>query len=810
NTLRPIAFIGGLALLVLFLSWIFGAIPPNSASENATPNAFGTSDGEQNTNGEATAPRITSTPTGESTAIPTSTPTLAASPTPVSYIVQDGDTCLAISAFFNISVQSLIQTNALDSQCTIFPRDVLFIPQPTPTPGPTLNATEQYFADCEKVVYTVQEGDTLSIISANYQVPMDAIRRWNNLSVDTVFERLPLTIPLCERNTPPTGGSLSSLPSIRLIPNVTFDLAVPFPESSSLTLYQQQLDGPLTEDAVRQMANQMGLNGEITSSPGEGGDTIYTVTDGDLQMIFFGFPSQFSYFLNTPPATGDPLPFDPRVAFAEDFLNAHGLLIFPYRAEPSPTDPNGVRFVQLLDGVPLNYGIGENPGLMEWITVSVDPAGLIHSLFHSRHTFQPVGDTPLLTAEQAWERLAQPNAESRARYAILAAPMTWTRSAPEHTETVTGYLDNENNGATFYADDGRVLTLPDLPADMPLYPILEIQGIVTEDTLDWSAITLSGGTYRSSLSCGGGGGGGGGFYENANFGGGNFGFVTLDPLAPSNPPGTYVSPIQPGDAVEGVQGTLYIIHRLYTDGKEANEYNFWFAGDETTPGWTAFLEGDALAGTESLQNLPIKVWGTVTRLDANGLPILAVDRYEEAYPGMRIQAWLGTQQIVPLGGQQVVLYTTQAGAQYVLQHSIQYGADASLVGTPGDTVIIEGYLLPESSFGGYLVLNELSAGMDNNRTDLSDYIITSSLIDIQDDSNGYVDPATTLTGHVTIENIELMYTAISLDRCTPDFANNPDFASWLYVQPIWRFTGHFDDGRSFEVQVQALPDEYLR
>jgi hypothetical protein len=31
----------------------------------------------------------------------------------------------------------------------------------------------------------------------------------------------------------------------------------------------------------------------------------------------------------------------------------------------------------------------------------------------------------------------------------------------------------------------------------------------------------------------------------------------------------------------------------------------------------------------------------------------------------------------------------------------------------------------------------------------------------------------------------------------------------LYVQPMWVFTGHFDDGRRFIIQVQALPSEYL-
>jgi hypothetical protein len=32
----------------------------------------------------------------------------------------------------------------------------------------------------------------------------------------------------------------------------------------------------------------------------------------------------------------------------------------------------------------------------------------------------------------------------------------------------------------------------------------------------------------------------------------------------------------------------------------------------------------------------------------------------------------------------------------------------------------------------------------------------------------------------------------------------------LYVQPMWVFNGHFDDGRRVIIQVQALPDEYLK
>jgi hypothetical protein len=31
----------------------------------------------------------------------------------------------------------------------------------------------------------------------------------------------------------------------------------------------------------------------------------------------------------------------------------------------------------------------------------------------------------------------------------------------------------------------------------------------------------------------------------------------------------------------------------------------------------------------------------------------------------------------------------------------------------------------------------------------------------------------------------------------------------LYLQPVWRFYGHYDNGGEFEVIVQALKQEYL-
>lgn len=283
--------------------------------------------------------------------------------------------------------------------------------------------------------------------------------------------------------------------------------------------------------------------------------------------------------------------------------------------------------------------------------------------------------------------------------------------------------------------------------------------------------------------------------------------ILLDSLTP--PPSTeYVSPIQPGDPIEGTQGTFYIIRRVSADGTGTNQYNFWYMGDENNPGWSATLEGEALAGTERLQNLPIHIWGAVSRLDEYGNPIIAVDRYEEAYPGTQIQAWIVTQQVITLEGQEVILLTAQDGSLFVANQSILLGADGGMMGTEGEALLIEGYLIPDKTFGGYPVINELMGSTANGVTSLEDYIIRSALIDVQDAS--MTNPAATLTGHITIENIELMYTAVTLTRCSPDFINNPEYAPFLYAQPIWRFTGHFEDGRLFEIQIQALPDEYLR
>jgi len=176
------------------------------------------------------------------TAVPTATETPTASPTateiytltplpsataqpPFEYTVAAGDTCGGIAFTFGISVQSIIIMNNLDAACTTLRiGQVLQVPYPTPTPLPlptnTLEPADATKAACATASYTVQENDTLSSISANYNVSMAAIREYNGLPTDAVYLDQTLLIPLCARAPTPGPTPTSTPPPPYPAPNL--------------------------------------------------------------------------------------------------------------------------------------------------------------------------------------------------------------------------------------------------------------------------------------------------------------------------------------------------------------------------------------------------------------------------------------------------------------------------------------------------------------------------------------------------------------------------------------------------------------
>jgi hypothetical protein len=56
----------------------------------------------------------------------------------------------------------------------------------------------------------------------------------------------------------------------------------------------------------------------------------------------------------------------------------------------------------------------------------------------------------------------------------------------------------------------------------------------------------------------------------------------------------------------------------------------------------------------------------------------------------------------------------------------------------------------------------------------------------------------------TIEQVELVYYTHDPRYKLPDQSGEPS-----YIQPMWRFYGHYSTGDEFEILVQALQKEYL-
>jgi LysM repeat protein len=213
-TLSLPAALGALALILLIgAASVYFSLRAGITGQTITdPTAEGTA-----------TETATITPTITETLPPTARPSETPIP-PFDYTVRAGDTCGGIAVTFGVSVNSIVILNNLPATCIISEGQLLKIPYPTPTPAPpptdVPNEATQTAQACEKVPYTVQENDTLSSISFNYNVPQDAIKFYNGLSTDSVFIGQSLLIPLCERFATPGPTPTATLPPPYQAPNL--------------------------------------------------------------------------------------------------------------------------------------------------------------------------------------------------------------------------------------------------------------------------------------------------------------------------------------------------------------------------------------------------------------------------------------------------------------------------------------------------------------------------------------------------------------------------------------------------------------
>lgn len=140
---------------------------------------------------------------GNSVSIPqtSSTPTTSGTPSPTNemYTVAPGDSCSAIAAALEVTVEALREANPpINVDCTnLQPGDQLNVPgaaaQPTPEPGETPSA-EPTQSGGSGETYTVQSGDTCVDIAASFDVDVEELIALNGLdasctlSIDQVLQ----------------------------------------------------------------------------------------------------------------------------------------------------------------------------------------------------------------------------------------------------------------------------------------------------------------------------------------------------------------------------------------------------------------------------------------------------------------------------------------------------------------------------------------------------------------------------------------------------------------------------------------------
>ena len=190
---------------------------------------------------------LTGTPAATWTALP-----------PFEHSIASGDTCIGLAAVYDVSVPSILNANPGLNCNVLVVGNIVFVPQPTPTASPmptgTLSPADATREACPTIDYTVEANDTLSRVADLYDVSMEAIKEFNGMVTEIVYEGQVLIVPLCRRlPTPgptPTATSPPPYPSANLL--LPLDGA-PFSLADDTVILQWASVGQLRDNELYQV-----------------------------------------------------------------------------------------------------------------------------------------------------------------------------------------------------------------------------------------------------------------------------------------------------------------------------------------------------------------------------------------------------------------------------------------------------------------------------------------------------------------------------------------------------------------------------
>ena len=383
--------------------------------------------------------------------------------------------------------------------------------------------------------------------------------------------------------------------------------------------------------------------------------------------------------------------------------------------------------------------------------------------------------------------------ENGARYLAVEG---WEVS-PMPDETLFGEFKTANQQTFFVDEDNQQWEIHDLPDNTPVDTWVIVRGVrdnAQTNLFIWNIIQVE--PVETATPQGSGGGGGGG---------GPMEFSPEGGATPEPTPEPLPMPYAVGEQIDGLVGTLTMQRIVKSDGSKVTEaYLGGYLPDDPERYQTYQLLDEDLSALESLNLLHLRVWGRFT-LTENGLAAIQLEKAEKAFPEEAVQAWLGHQQLIELGGRTVLQFTDSInGQQYILSRSLTMPVEYLSDPFNGAQCIIEG-VLSQDTYEGMPMIVEFTGSIAVGATDLSGYTVQSNQIYDQPEM-----PTTfteQVTNNINIDSVELVYFAYDLTQGGGGLAISE--SPVRFVQPVWRFSGTMADGQIIEILVQAVTDEYL-
>ncbi|MBV5337491.1 MAG: hypothetical protein J0653_05965, partial [Deltaproteobacteria bacterium] len=149
----------------------------------------------------------------------------------------------------------------------------------------------------------------------------------------------------------------------------------------------------------------------------------------------------------------------------------------------------------------------------------------------------------------------------------------------------------------------------------------------------------------------------------------------------------------------------------------------------------------------------------------------------------------------------VTVVTLEDGASYV-QLMPDGSPDSSIIGIQGDLIQQEVLIIPDETFGGMPALRIYAGSVSGEGT--PELTLSAREPYIYEDSENAA-PENYMPPTLSIEKAELVYYMPD-----PRFITTPELViDQRYLQPVWRFHGHYSNGDEFEYLIQALKEEFL-